>query len=107
VQKAWASSTGFLRAIAMTQVPMDTFVVRAASAPSSVIVSSHGMSEMVRSVTQIEAIPPSSAASTAGHRDRGGTAGGRTRPSSGVEAAMGAPPSGVRPAARLAAARPP
>ena len=51
---------------------MVTRDVRAASAPSTVIVSSQGVSEMVRSVTQIDPIPPSSAASTAGQRCFGG-----------------------------------
>ena len=45
------------------------------------MLSSHGMSETVRSVTQIDPMPPSSAASTAGHRDVGGVAGGTTSPS--------------------------
>src|SRR5215203_3145212 len=57
--------------------------VRAATAPRNVIVSSHGMSEMVRSVTQTEPAPPSSAAVTDGHSWAGCTAGGRTRPHAG------------------------
>ena len=78
VLKACAVSTGFRRAIASTEVPMVTRVVRAARPPRTVMVSSHGMSETVRSVTQIDEMPPSSAASTAGHSDVGGVAGGTT-----------------------------
>ena len=48
---------------------MVTRDVRAARLPSTVIVSSHGMSEIVRSVTQIDPTP-SSAASTAGQSRR-------------------------------------
>ena len=81
VLNACAVSTGFRRAIASTEVPIVTRFVRAASPPRTVIVSSHGMSEIVRSVTQIDPMPASSAASTAGHRDCGGVAGGTTSPS--------------------------
>ena len=57
---ACAVSTGFRRAIASTDVPMVTRE-SAASPPKTVMVSSHGMSETVRSVTQIDPMPTGSA----------------------------------------------
>ena len=49
------------------------------------MVSSHGLSDTVRSVTQIESMPPASARSTAGHSTSGGAAGGKDQArSSGI-----------------------